>query len=89
MITTQHLVSSIRRQYHPPSGFVDILLEKFEGVDIPESVTPNPYGTFSHFEELEDPEDKDHKILKNGLTRVSGTCRELAHQRVGTRTRSR
>ena len=26
-------------------------LEKFEGVDIPESVTPNPYENFSHFEQ--------------------------------------
>ena len=57
-------------------------LEKFEGVDIPESVTPNPYESFSHFEEAEGPEDDDLKTLKASLTRVSGTCRELAAPRV-------
>ena len=57
-------------------------LEKFEGVDIPESVTPNPYESFSHFEPTEDQEDEDLKTLKVSLTRVSGTCRELAAPRV-------
>ena len=57
-------------------------LEKFEGVDIPESVTPNPYESFSHFEPTEDQEDEDLKTLKDSLTRVSGTCKELAAPRV-------
>ena len=57
-------------------------LEKFEGVDIPESVTPNPYDSFSHFEQTEDQEDEDLKTLKASLTRVSGTCKELAAPRV-------
>ena len=57
-------------------------LEKFERIEIPESVTPNPYETFSHFEEAEGPEDEDLKTLKASLTRVSGTCRELAAPRV-------
>ena len=57
-------------------------LEKFEGFDIPESVTPNPYESFSHFEQTEDQEDEDLKTLKASLTRVSGTCKELAAPRV-------
>ena len=57
-------------------------LEKFEGVDIPESVPPIPYESFSHFEEAEGSEDEDMKSLRAGLTRVSGTCRELAAPRV-------
>ena len=57
-------------------------LEKFEGFDIPESVTPNPYENFSHFEQTEDQEDEDLKTLKASLTRVSGTCKELAAPRV-------
>ena len=57
-------------------------LEKFEGVDIPESVTPNPYENFSHFEEAEGPEDESLETLRASLTRVSGTCRELAAPRV-------
>ena len=50
-------------------------LEKFEGVDIPESVTPNPNESFSHFEEVEDQEDKDLGLLKTSLNRVSGSCK--------------
>ena len=57
-------------------------LEKFEGVDIPESVTPNPHESFSHFEQAEDQEDEALKTLWAGLSRVSGTCKELAAPRV-------
>ena len=50
-------------------------LEKFEGVDIPESLTPNPNESFSHFEEPGDQEDKDLELLKVSLNRVSGSCK--------------
>ena len=64
-------------------------LEKFEDVDIPESVTPNPNSTFSHFEEVAaggDQEEGDGGLqeLQTGLSRVSGTCQELAARRVSS-----
>ena len=67
-------------------------LEKFEDVDIPESVTPNPNSTFSHFEEVAaggDQEEGDGglKELQTGLSRVSGTCQELAARRVSSQAK--
>ena len=52
-------------------------LAKFDSVDLPESITPNPSHCFSHFQP-DDQEDVDTKLLKQSLQRVSGTCKELA-----------
>ena len=52
-------------------------LSKFDSVDAPESVTPNPSHCFSHFQP-EDQEDTDSILLKQSIQRVSGTVRELA-----------
>ena len=57
-------------------------LEKFDSVDIPESVTPNVQPGFSHFECDKDNEDDDTKLLRNGLIRTTGVCRELATPKV-------
>ena len=53
-------------------------LQKFDSVDLPESVTPNASQGFSHFESNEDTEDEDTKLLRNSLLKVSGKCIELS-----------
>ena len=72
-------------------------LEKFDSVDIPESVTPGVQPGFSHFEcdqgnndndnesdndGYVDNEDDDTKLLRSSIHRTSGVSRELAVPKV-------